>query len=372
MSWSTKNGAERGPKRTPLEEGQGGGAQGLQWKRGEDWVARGEQAWEDGDLRTAIDAFQMATTQTPHDGEGWYRLGSVLDRAGRTHEAALALARSAELVPHRIDILREWGDALAALGRYADAIDVYERGLAVEPNTPSLLFHRARALGALGRVSEANRSLPDSIVQELGELREVRAMAAGQVVVARYWCLNEELDAIEPILQDVFERICPTSVADGVCLDHGTVPVRLVTIEDTVVCDADGARALAADRFMELNETISVADAQQQCCRSLGLPSTACLWSELVDVDPEALLQPEVVMQRRAPGPGTSGWRVTGVRPRRELVSMPVYELRARRPGLSRFLSLPVGVELRVHRTEVVELSIVSPDAQFESPERLH
>lgn len=336
-----------------------------------------------GDDSAALASFRQATLVDPDYAEAWLGLGMLLD--DQDDPAGLpALERAAALDPTNVETWKRIGDAHCSRGRFGQAVEAYDRGLAVQPEHTGLGFHRSRALGALGCYDEALQATPRAIRRDLGTLREVQYIAEGRVFVCRYWAADDVAEIFEELAATLLERASELSATDlaweeGVSLDVGSAPLRVVErLGMFVVCDADCGRGLRPDRFGELNEAISLLYAQQCCVRSTGLDGEECRWTDLVRVETGALEQFHVRMCRTVSSAGVSGWTVesgeTASNRGESAVweEFPIYELRRRRPSLTRFLGLPPGVELEIDGAQLRRLAPLREQDETELPSVLH
>lgn len=336
-----------------------------------------------GDEAAALASFRQATHVDPEYAEAWLGLGMLLDDQGDP-TGLPALERAATLDPANVEAWKRIGDAHCSRGRFSQAVDAYDRGLVVQPDHTGLGFHRCRALAALGCHEEAMAATPRVIRRDLGILREVQHVAGGRVFVCRYWAADDVAELFEELAITILERasdLAATDLAfdDGVCLDVGSAPLRVVErLGMFVVCDADCGRGLRPDRFGELNEAISLLYAQQSCLRSTGLDGEECRWTDLVRVQAGALEQFHLRLRRTESAAGFSGWTLRtreGAADHGESLvweELPVYELRQRRPSLTRFLGLPPGVELEIDGAQLRRLEPLRELDESEHPSILH
>jgi len=347
-------------------------------------VARAFYQRQVGDDAAALASFEQATIVDPSNAEAWLGLGCMLDDRGHA-EALPTLERSTQLAPHHAECWCRYGDALAATGNYARALDAYERAIALHANHARAAFHRCRALGALGQLEAAVEATPRAAARDLGELRECRRVSRGRVFVCRYWAADDVADLFEVLAETLLSHAQDVGAADlalddGVCVDAGCSPLRVIVRDGVfVVCDADAGRSLRADRFGEVNEAISLLYAQQMCLRSAGLEGEPCRWTDLVFVQLEALEQPHIRLRRTMPSVGESGWTLLeggdeplGAASCLELHAIPVFELRRRRPALTRFLTLPIGIEAEIDGNELVALHVLGDEGPTDRRPVLH
>jgi len=120
--------------------------------------ARGQLAWADADLETALVLYERAASTWPGDGTYSYFAGHAALRLGRTEQAVLLLSRALPPVASSIPAWRVRSAVGMAyyLNDDAEAAEPYLReALAEEPDDGSTLFYRGLVLLDLDRLDEA-------------------------------------------------------------------------------------------------------------------------------------------------------------------------------------------------------------------------
>lgn len=111
------------------------------------------------------------------------RLGSVLNRLGRHHEALPVLRRALELQPQRASVWNSAGEALGNLGQITEAVDAFANAVRWRPEFAHAHYNLGLALRAAGQQEAALRALrhavelsPDAAepLQALGHLLHAR------------------------------------------------------------------------------------------------------------------------------------------------------------------------------------------------------
>jgi len=117
-----------------------------------------------------------------------YRLGQILQGAGRHHEAVVALRRAVELDPDDAYYRKELGESLSEIARFGEAVDAF--GAAIDRGLDGSYSHESLgyALRKLGRLEEAADALRRAL-----ELDPDRAWGARQLG----WTLHDAGDDLE-------------------------------------------------------------------------------------------------------------------------------------------------------------------------------
>lgn len=106
--------------------------------------------------REATRAWREVVRLAPAAAEGRLRLGALLARQGRGHEALHQLQRAAELSPDAAEPEVELARLMSAFGRPSRAVDHFERALARGPADSEVLADAAGAWFATHRASRAH------------------------------------------------------------------------------------------------------------------------------------------------------------------------------------------------------------------------
>ncbi|HSL84173.1 MAG TPA: DnaJ domain-containing protein [Thermoanaerobaculia bacterium] len=93
-------------------------------------LARGVQAYKEGNLMTAAESFDRATKEDPSNPQAWYNLALTCSRQERfLTRAAAAVERACELEPMKPSYLKLAGRIFARTGKPARAERYYEEAL---------------------------------------------------------------------------------------------------------------------------------------------------------------------------------------------------------------------------------------------------
>lgn len=123
---------------------------------------QGLQAIEAGSLGQALRLLQDATRADPADADAHFALGAALNRAGRSEDAVLALARARDLGGKQPDLPLEMGAALLGIGQYARARDELEAYEKANPGRAATSEMLARAYAGLGDYARAEALLEEA------------------------------------------------------------------------------------------------------------------------------------------------------------------------------------------------------------------
>jgi len=118
-------------------------------------LASGAQAWKEGRVEAAAQAFAAATRMAPTDSAAHGNLGAVLRRLGKSAAAAACHRRALALGPDIPGHHSNLGNALRDLGHLAEAVAHFRRAVELAPDQPSFTYNLALGLRDLSRHEEA-------------------------------------------------------------------------------------------------------------------------------------------------------------------------------------------------------------------------
>lgn len=312
------------------------------------WFQLGRLEHDLEQLTCAEQAYARAVEIEPNYLPGWVNLGCVQDDQGNHEGALTAYERALALDPNDAMAWRNRANSLCSLGDYAASEQAYERAIALGEEVAVGL---RRALAFAGKVETCNQvpaRLGDG--EELGELREQRVSVNDVVVVARYFLGDfshpELLDAVvEYLVEFAVSRVREHGLADGhtLSLPWSRVSVRqrgneLVLHEPD--WDSPGAALL-------LPHVTGTAQSMVMCKlvhELVGVDPVATDYRHTIHMDPDALSAETVILYRKAPGAaGESGWSAFSKPNSPNSKAFPLCVLAARRPHLTKVLTLPIG-----------------------------
>jgi len=117
-----------------------------------------------------------------------YQLGRVLQRAGRHHEAVVALRRAVELDPEHPYVRKELGESLSEIARFDEAVEAFVKAIDLGLGDSSCHESLGFALRKLGRPEEATEAFRRAL-----ELDPDRPWAAQQLG----WTFHDAGDDLE-------------------------------------------------------------------------------------------------------------------------------------------------------------------------------
>ncbi|MFI5174837.1 MAG: tetratricopeptide repeat protein [Terriglobia bacterium] len=115
----------------------------------------GAQYFSRGELKPALEQYQIAETIKPDYPDLLNNMGSLFSREGRSEEAITYLNRAVSLSPENPVIRNNYGLALKAHGDLPEAIAQYDLILQQSPGNADAHFNKANTLVAQNRIGEA-------------------------------------------------------------------------------------------------------------------------------------------------------------------------------------------------------------------------
>jgi tetratricopeptide (TPR) repeat protein len=110
-----------------------------------------------------IRAYREIVRQYPEETEAWWRLGLMLQYAGRSEEAIAALGQGLVMDPEAGELYNQLGNCYSGLCRYGEAITAHQRYVALAPDESNAHDSLGMTYNEAGRYDEAvaefNRAL---------------------------------------------------------------------------------------------------------------------------------------------------------------------------------------------------------------------
>lgn len=125
----------------------------------DDWLQKGNEALQRGQLAEALEHYRRAAAADPRDARAWLNLGYAQLELGAPVQALDALDQAAALDGGVVDVPFLQGRALAALGRHDEAVSAFRRSIAVDPTFLHGRIELAALQCALARPADALRDL---------------------------------------------------------------------------------------------------------------------------------------------------------------------------------------------------------------------
>lgn len=122
-------------------------------------IRSGLDAYDAGELPTAIAAFRTAVTLAPEHAGARNLLGTALVASGEAAAAVPELEHAARLAKNNPAILGNLAQAYAAIHRHEDALHAFRKASRIEPQKPQYAEGAAIALAQLGKTGEAQTIL---------------------------------------------------------------------------------------------------------------------------------------------------------------------------------------------------------------------
>jgi Flp pilus assembly protein TadD len=120
-----------------------------------DWIAIGNERFQNRDLRGAEIAYRAALDLRPDDEDIHYNLGIVLAAQRRFDEAIAAYQEALRLLPDYPEVHNNLANVLAATGRLKEALQHLHEALDLSPDDPTAQNNLGTVLQRLGRSEEA-------------------------------------------------------------------------------------------------------------------------------------------------------------------------------------------------------------------------
>lgn len=203
---------------------------------------RGELAWLRGDLREALEEYQLARAGPEDDPLLVARIADVLDRLGREREALAMLDQGEALDPRSELVWLARGRIHERHDRATDAMDAYARAAALAPSSEEAPIALAALLRARGEPEEADAVLERYLERASGagaaRARLALALERGQAQAAA--------EAVRALLEVAPARSDEVRAAARAALDAGQPELALRLLSALPDEDRDRPLRLAA------------------------------------------------------------------------------------------------------------------------------
>jgi len=121
----------------------------------EGWFRIGIAAEADGELDSAIEAYQQALRMGSPQPEVCFNLGNTFYAMDRNTEAAACFIQATEIDADYVEAWNNLGNVLAEIGKYDDAIPAYHRALSISADYADAHYNLAETLAAQGNLAGA-------------------------------------------------------------------------------------------------------------------------------------------------------------------------------------------------------------------------
>jgi len=139
--------------------------------------ARGGEAWQQGNMVAAEDAFQRAVDKDPKFSQGWWWLGAAHLRMGDADQGVEEMKKSIDLDPGEVANYKYLAATLTGLHRDQEALEVWKKFEKASPDDPdgptniaSVLMHQKRYSEATSELEVAAKLTPNANIRlQLGD-----------------------------------------------------------------------------------------------------------------------------------------------------------------------------------------------------------
>ncbi|HSG68839.1 MAG TPA: tetratricopeptide repeat protein, partial [Planctomycetaceae bacterium] len=118
------------------------------------YLARGEIAMNDGDLKAALADFDRAVTVSPRTARAWFARANAYYQLGEYQKTVDDCTRALELAEHH-SFWSLRGDSYLKLAKFDEAIADFDKAKRLDPLVAEAFLQKAEELESLGRTEEA-------------------------------------------------------------------------------------------------------------------------------------------------------------------------------------------------------------------------
>lgn len=118
------------------------------------YLARGEIAMNDGDLKAALADFDRAVTVSPRTARAWFARANACFQLGEYQKTVDDCTRALELAEHH-SFWSLRGDSYLKLAKFDEAIADFDKAKRLDPLVAEAFLQKAEELESLGRTEEA-------------------------------------------------------------------------------------------------------------------------------------------------------------------------------------------------------------------------
>lgn len=134
--------------------------------------AQGGEAWQQGDMRAAADAFQHAVDKDPKFSQAWWWLGVAHLRLGNPDQGVEEMRKAIALDPGEVSNYKYLASTLMRLHREQEALEAWKKFEKESPDEPdgatnigSILMKQKRYPEAIAELEVAAKLTPDASVR---------------------------------------------------------------------------------------------------------------------------------------------------------------------------------------------------------------
>src|SRR2546430_1737605 len=159
-----------------------------------DWLAEGNQAYEQGRYEAALAAYEIATTKDVISVEAWSSKGATLLLMERAEEALLSYNQAISLCPNDPELWTARAGVLHELQRSEEEMYCYDQALTYNPNYTYAWSSKGMALVAQNHLEEALIAFDKALILNPKQASVWQMMSDTLYTLQRY---DEALIAID-------------------------------------------------------------------------------------------------------------------------------------------------------------------------------
>ena len=199
----------------------------------EDFARAGESAYAQGQMGTALSAFESAVAAFPEDPDARNNLGQMLVRIGHVTEALPHLEAASAAQPDKWAFRFNLARARGLSGNWEGAVAEYEAAAQIFPDDQVTLYNLGRAQQKLGQHAQAVTSLERAVALDPSQPSQLLTLAASYEKLSR---LPEAVQAYRDFLErepraldasairDRIGRLEQVGAADGSAVTTSSIP----------------------------------------------------------------------------------------------------------------------------------------------------
>jgi tetratricopeptide (TPR) repeat protein len=123
----------------------------------ESWFRIGLSAEADGELSSAIEAYQRALRMGTPQPRYCFNLGNTFYAMDRNAEAAACFTQATEIDSDYVEAWNNLGNTLKRFGNCNEAITAYRRALAISPHYKDAHYNLAETMASQGNLAGARQ-----------------------------------------------------------------------------------------------------------------------------------------------------------------------------------------------------------------------